>query len=79
METLVNLLAVLYILVAPFLLARLFAKWLWPILMAMIYVPTAVVASAMIYTPGFGYRGWLMLTLPFSPGLLLYGWWIVKL
>ena len=79
METLINLLAVVYILVAPFVLTRYALKRVWPILLALVYALTAIISSALIYTPGIGQGGWLMVTVPFSPILLLYGWLVARL
>ncbi|GEM_PF-5722424 len=79
MDALINLLATLYVFAGPFLLARMAGNYIWPLVLAFLYVISAIIASAMIYTPSFGYGGWLMLTLPFSPVLLLYGWLMIKL
>ena len=76
---LLNLLIVLAIIAGPFLLVKLTGGALWPLVTALIYAILAVIASAFIWSAGFGYGGWLMLTLPFSPLILLYGWLAAKL
>lgn len=73
-----NSLLVLLIIAGPFLLAWQTRSHLWPSVTALFYTISAVVASAFIWSPGYDYGGFLLVTIPFSPLIFLYGWVAAK-
>ena len=76
---LANLALVLAIIAGPALLVWLTRAVLIPSIIALVYTMLAVIASAFIWSAGFGYGGWLMASLPLSPLILLYGWIVASL
>lgn len=72
MWTFVNLGIVIVVIAGVIGLKTHIAGWNW--LLALLSTIIVVVGSAFLYSPGFGYGGWLMITLPFSPVMFVSLW-----
>lgn len=72
MWTFVNL-GIIILIIAAVIGLKMHMQWRnW--VLALLSTIIIVVGSVFIYSPGFGYAGWLMITLPFSPAIFAALW-----